>query len=124
MPPPALEGYLHPPDSPRDCIFARTTTCLSADLERRIEPCQFGGTPDCAQCGCFASAGLAAIGRYRLFGAIPVSRVFDASDRVGAFVRGLRTPKGGARGHAEPAHAPAAVPVTVLRDRVPDPTPD
>ena len=28
----------------------------------RITPCQFGGTPDCAECGCMASAGLEAVG--------------------------------------------------------------
>ena len=55
-----------PPQSPDDCIFAQTTECFSADLERRITPCQFGGDPDCANCGCMASAGLEAIGRHRL----------------------------------------------------------
>jgi len=90
LPMPVLEGYREPPASPRDCIFARTTTCLSADLEHRITPCQIGGNPDCAQCGCLASAGLAAVGRYQLPGGLPVGRVFDASERVGGWVRGLR----------------------------------
>src|SRR6266566_5563629 len=39
MPGVVLEGYLHPPASPQECIFAQTTTCLSADLATHIEPC-------------------------------------------------------------------------------------
>jgi len=88
--PTVLTGYLEPPASPDECIFARTTTSISADLQRRITPCQFGGQPDCAQCGCLASAGLAAVGRHRLPGGIPVARVFDLSDRIGGWVRGRR----------------------------------
>jgi hypothetical protein len=36
----ALETYTRPPASPAECTFARTTECLSADLTRRIAPCQ------------------------------------------------------------------------------------
>jgi MoaA/NifB/PqqE/SkfB family radical SAM enzyme len=86
-----LDVYADPPSSPDDCIFARTTTCLSADLERRIEPCQFGGTPDCSQCGCMASAGLGAVGRHRLPGGVEVGQVFQLSERVGRRVRQLRS---------------------------------
>ena len=38
-----LEGCRHPPRSPRECEFARLTTCLSADLRTSITPCQLGG---------------------------------------------------------------------------------
>ncbi len=41
-----------PPASPEECIFARTTQTISADLKTAITPCQFGGDPDCSQCGC------------------------------------------------------------------------
>ena len=51
-----------PPESPEHCIFALTTHTVSADLQTRVTPCQFGGEPDCGQCGCMASMGLAAIG--------------------------------------------------------------
>jgi len=83
-----LEGYLHPPASPQECIFAQTTTCLSADLATRIEPCQFGGQPVCAECGCMASAGLASIGKYKLAGLIPVSQIFSLSKRIGEHFNG------------------------------------
>lgn len=85
-----LEMYKTPPSSPDDCIFARTTTCLSADLTRQITPCQFGGTPDCSQCGCMASAGLGAVGRHRLPGGVQVGTLFQLSERVGQKVRYLR----------------------------------
>jgi MoaA/NifB/PqqE/SkfB family radical SAM enzyme len=85
-----LEAYLDPPSSPDDCVFARTTTTISADLTTKITPCQFGGEPDCASCGCMASAGLAAVGRHRLFGFIPVDSLFTGSLRVGEQMRRLR----------------------------------
>jgi MoaA/NifB/PqqE/SkfB family radical SAM enzyme len=87
----ALTVYANPPASPAECTFARTTTCLSADLERRIEPCQFGGNPDCSNCGCIASASIEAIGRHHLMGAIPVHRIFSASLRIGSAVAQLRS---------------------------------
>jgi len=83
MPDVVLEGYRRPPKSPKECIFARTTFSITADLEGRITPCQFGGNPDCSQCGCIASAGLKSIGDYQLFGLLPVKSIFFASDRVG-----------------------------------------
>jgi len=82
-----LKGYLAPPRSPAECIFARTTTCVSADLTTEVSPCQFGGQPVCSQCGCIASAGLAAIGRYRLAGIVPISSIFAASLRIGQIIR-------------------------------------
>ena len=86
-----LNVYSRPPASPEECIFAQTTSCFSSDLERRITPCQFGGNPDCSNCGCIASAGLEAIGRHRLRGGIPVGRIFYASLRIGKAVAGLRS---------------------------------
>jgi hypothetical protein len=85
-----LNVYANPPSSPEECIFAQTTECLSADLERRITPCQFGGEPDCTNCGCIASAGLEAIGRHRLPGGLKVQRLFYASLAVGRAVRRVR----------------------------------
>jgi sulfatase maturation enzyme AslB (radical SAM superfamily) len=78
-----LNGYYHPPSSPQECIFAQTTNCISADLATRITPCQFGGRPMCSECGCIASAGLASIGKYKLGGLVPVSKIFAVSKRVG-----------------------------------------
>ena len=91
LPDALLKVYADPPASPKDCIFAQTTECFSADLDRRITPCQFGGDPDCLNCGCMASAGLEAIGRHRLKGGIPVGRIFYASLRVGQAAARVRS---------------------------------
>src|ERR687887_1992740 len=85
-----IEVYAEPPDSPADCVFARTTTVISADLKTKVEPCQYGGAPDCSQCGCIASAGLAAVARHELFGFIPVGTIFNGSLKVGQRVKRLR----------------------------------
>jgi MoaA/NifB/PqqE/SkfB family radical SAM enzyme len=85
-----LQAYSKPPASPDDCVFARITTTISADLKTMITPCQFGGVPDCSNCGCLASAGLAAVGRHRIFGVIPIQSIFDHSIKVGQRVRRLR----------------------------------
>ena len=87
-----VQGYLKPPQNPDECIFARTTTCISADFKRHISPCQFGGTPDCSNCGCIASAGLAAVGRHRLTGGLRVGAIFERSFQIGRAVRQFRTP--------------------------------
>ena len=90
MPEGLIRVFQQPPQSPDECIFARTTTCISADMQRHIEPCQFGGAPDCANCGCIASAALGAVGRHRLPLGIPVGAIFDRSLRVGQTVRRVR----------------------------------
>ena len=91
MPRPLLEAYLDPPASPEDCIFAQTTDCVSADLQTRITPCQFGGSPDCSSCGCMASAGLAAVGRHRLGGFVPIDVLFTNSLRIGRTIAAARS---------------------------------
>ena len=85
-----IEVYANPPDSPDECVFARTTSTISADLTTRITPCQFGGAPDCSNCGCIASAGLAAVARHKLFGFVPVGSIFAGSLKVGESMRRLR----------------------------------
>jgi MoaA/NifB/PqqE/SkfB family radical SAM enzyme len=90
MRPSLLRGYLAPPASPDECIFAKTTACVSADLTRPITPCQFGGDPDCLQCGCAASAGLESLGRHRLPGGVRVGTIFRGSIRIGGAVARLR----------------------------------
>jgi MoaA/NifB/PqqE/SkfB family radical SAM enzyme len=86
MPQLVINGLRRPPASPDECIFARTTLNVTANLSDRVTPCQFGGEPDCSQCGCIASAGLAAVGEYKIAGVLPVRHIFDASSRVGSVV--------------------------------------
>src|ERR1700676_861689 len=78
-----IRQFAAPPPSPDDCVFALTTQTLSADLQTKITPCQFGGNPDCAACGCIASMGLAAISAHKLGGVLSVGAIFKASIAVG-----------------------------------------
>jgi sulfatase maturation enzyme AslB (radical SAM superfamily) len=84
-----LREMEHPPKSPDECIFARTTETISADLRTPITPCQLGGNPDCEQCGCIASMGLAAVGHYRVLGQLTAGHLFMTSDRLGKVWRSL-----------------------------------
>jgi MoaA/NifB/PqqE/SkfB family radical SAM enzyme len=86
MPEGLIKVYADPPHSPDECVFAQTTTCVSADFKRHIEPCQFGGSPDCSSCGCIASAGLGAVARHRLAGGIRVGAIFEHSLAIGRIV--------------------------------------
>lgn len=106
MPKGLIQVYNEPPHAPVDCVFAKTTACLSADFERPITPCQFGGTPDCENCGCIASAGLAAVARHRLPGGLRVGTIFDASFRIGATVKRLRDAVASGKPEQIPAPAP------------------
>jgi MoaA/NifB/PqqE/SkfB family radical SAM enzyme len=85
-----LREFLNPPKSPDECIFARTTETVSADLKTRITPCQFGGNPDCSQCGCMASMGLAAVGHLEVGAGINLGKVFRVSERIGKGIDKLR----------------------------------
>lgn len=78
-----IRQFAAPPHSPDDCIFALTTKTLTADLRGEVTPCQFGGNPDCSQCGCIASMGLAAVGNHKLAGVLPVGAIFTASAKIG-----------------------------------------
>jgi sulfatase maturation enzyme AslB (radical SAM superfamily) len=96
MPETVIRQFATPPQSPQDCVFALTTQTLSADLRTKITPCQFGGKPDCASCGCIASMGLAAIADHKLGGILSVGSIFRASIQFGqnrANVRARHQPK-------------------------------
>jgi MoaA/NifB/PqqE/SkfB family radical SAM enzyme len=82
----AIKEFLSPPPSPDRCIFAQTTCSLSADFKTRVEPCQFGGDPDCSRCGCFASVGLAAVGHQKVLGPITAGDIFWTSAAIGRYV--------------------------------------
>jgi MoaA/NifB/PqqE/SkfB family radical SAM enzyme len=88
-----IQEFRHPPASPKECIFARSTLTVSADLKTRITPCQFGGTPDCSQCGCFASMGLAAVGHLRVLPGVTAGQLFAVSELIGKNVNRLRLPR-------------------------------
>ena len=82
-----IEVYRKPPASPDECVFAADDDqpCRPTS-SGGSRPCQFGGNPDCAQCGCIASAGLEAVARHKLPGGIPVGAIYWSSLRVGKWV--------------------------------------
>jgi len=90
MPEGLLQAFLAPPRSPDECIFAQTTHTISADFKTKVEPCQFGGDPDCSRCGCIASMALSAIGNHKLGGVLPVETIFRTSLRIGQLVAGIK----------------------------------
>jgi hypothetical protein len=90
MPESLIRELESPPGSPKECIFASTTQIISADLTTHVSPCQFGGDPDCGQCGCIASMALAAVGHHRVLGGLTAGHIFVASERVGKGLRFMR----------------------------------
>jgi MoaA/NifB/PqqE/SkfB family radical SAM enzyme len=86
------QAFLRPPENPGDCIFAKMSANYSADLETRVEPCVFGGTPDCSQCGCAISSGLHSIRRIKLAGPLKIDHFIAASVSIGSLMSRLRAP--------------------------------
>jgi hypothetical protein len=84
------KGFLCPPKNPDDCLFAKMSANYSADLETRVEPCVFGGTPDCTQCGCAISTGLHWVRTVKVAGPVKVNHFVRAAVKVGLVVNRLR----------------------------------
>jgi MoaA/NifB/PqqE/SkfB family radical SAM enzyme len=78
--------FVSPPKDPNECIFARMSVNVSADLKSRIEPCVFGGTPDCSQCGCAISSGLHWIRSIKVGGPLKVGHLVEGSIGAGLLV--------------------------------------
>jgi sulfatase maturation enzyme AslB (radical SAM superfamily) len=92
MGPGVIRAFARPPSSPEECVFAQTTHTVSADLTTLIQPCQFGGDPDCSACGCMASMGLAAVAEHRVLGVLPIGAVLWRSLRAGRAMGQARAP--------------------------------
>ena len=80
------EAFLTPPASPQDCLFSRMSTNYSADLKTRVEPCIFGGTPDCSQCGCAITSGLHYVEGVKVFGPLRIRHLVRGSMAIGSLV--------------------------------------
>ena len=79
----ALKAFAAPPTSPDQCTFARISSNVSADLKTAIEPCFFGGNPDCSECGCAVSAGLHWLHGHPLAAGITAGHLIDLALAVG-----------------------------------------
>ena len=88
------QAFLHPPQNPEDCLFAKMSANYSADLKTRVEPCVFGGTPDCTQCGCSISTGLHWVRGVKVLGPVRVDHFMASSIKVGLMMNRLRSKAG------------------------------
>jgi hypothetical protein len=77
------EVIAQPPRNPDECLFSKMSINYSADLQTAVEPCIFGGKPDCSQCGCGVTLGLEAIGKHRLKNAFEVRSLVKGSVAIG-----------------------------------------
>lgn len=92
------QAFVHPPSTPDDCLFSKMSANYSADLQSRVEPCVFGGSPDCSQCGCAISSGLHWIRTIKLVGPVKIDHFIGGSIGVGRslnrlFRRSIRPPR-------------------------------
>jgi MoaA/NifB/PqqE/SkfB family radical SAM enzyme len=85
------QALLRPPENPGDCVFAKLSANYSADFETRVEPCVYGGTPDCSQCGCAISSGLHWIRTINLAGPLKIDHLIAGSVKVGLLMSRLRS---------------------------------
>lgn len=87
------QAFVNPPTEPKDCLFAKMSVNYSADFKTRVEPCVFGGTPDCSQCGCAISSALHWIKDIKAVGPVRIDHLVRGSMKIGTAVqkvRGLR----------------------------------
>ncbi len=96
-----IDAFLHPPESPATCMFSKLSVNYTADLHSRVEPCVFGGQPNCAECGCSISLGAHWIGNYKVAGPLRGRHLINGSLAIGRTVNralhqreGLRWDKG------------------------------
>lgn len=85
------EALLRPPQTPNNCIFSKMSINYTADLDKRVEPCVFGGSPDCSQCGCAISIGAHRIGDFKVAGLIPARYLMESSVQIGKLVAQLNS---------------------------------
>jgi organic radical activating enzyme len=101
------QALLHPPASPRECGFSRLSKNFSADLKTHVEPCVFGGDPDCSQCGCSASAATHWISEMRVAGPLKAKHLLHGSMLIGSAMARLQhiaIPAWYEREHNQTAH--------------------
>jgi sulfatase maturation enzyme AslB (radical SAM superfamily) len=84
-------AFLAPPQNPDDCVFAKMSANYSADFKTRVEPCVFGGAPDCSQCGCAASIGLHWVRGVKVAGPVKIGHFIGGSVRIGLLMNRLRS---------------------------------
>jgi len=83
-------GILEPPRDPSECLFAKLSVNYSADFRTQVEPCVFGGQPDCSQCGCAISSALHGMRNVRVAGPVTIGHLVRGSIAVGSAMNRMR----------------------------------
>ncbi len=83
-------GFLEPPRDPGECLFAKLSVNYSADFQTQVEPCVFGGQPDCSQCGCAISSGLHGLRTVKVAGPVTIGHLAGGAIGIGSVVNRLR----------------------------------
>ncbi len=90
MHPGLAKAFAQPPKNPDDCMFSKMSVNYSADLKSRVEPCIFGGAPDCSQCGCAVSTGFHWLRTIKAVGPVKAGHLVGGSVWVGSQMNRLR----------------------------------
>ncbi|MBO0911725.1 MAG: radical SAM protein [Acidobacteria bacterium] len=112
-PPGMMRAFVNPPESPEKCLFAKMSVNYSADLATQVEPCVFGGKPDCSQCGCGISSALHWIQDVKVAGPVRIGHLARLSLKAGTTMGKLRRDSIVPRRWREPARP--------LEPQAPDP---
>ena len=97
------QAFVNSPTEPKDCLVRQDVGELQRHFKTRVEPCVFGGTPDCSQCGCAISSALHWIKDIKAVGPVTIDYLVRGSMKIGTAVQKLRsqeTRKVGRRGGA------------------------
>ena len=81
-----IDAFLRPPENPSTCLFSKLSVNYTADLKTRVEPCVFGGSPDCAECGCSMSMGMHWLGELKIAGPLRARHLVQGSLAIGRTV--------------------------------------
>ncbi len=92
-----MDAFLRPPESPSTCLFSKLSVNYTADLKTRVEPCVFGGEPNCAECGCSMSMGMHWMGDIRVAGPLRARHLINGSLAVGRTVNRVLNQREGLR---------------------------
>ncbi len=119
MYPGLAKAFAEPPQNPDDCMFSKMSVNYSADLKSRVEPCIFGGTPDCSQCGCAVSTGFHWLRTIKAAGPIKAGHLVRSSVWVGSQMNRLRRSMAPERWHRQMPEAntgdvPDAAPIDTV----------
>ena len=81
-----MDAFLQPPTSPSTCLFSKLSVNYTADFKTRVEPCVFGGAPNCAECGCSMSMAMHWLGDIKVAGPLQARHLINGSLAIGRVV--------------------------------------